>query len=317
MGAIPYDAAIPGSRCHGGQFGPRRVVTRRRRVARIRGSTVGIIGGSIAGCATAVALGRLGCDVHVFERSSGALRDRGAGIMVPPDLRDDLIDGGYLPPDYPNDQLAARLWIVADGTPSGRQLWRQPGSVVANNWGVLWRWLRAGVPDDRYHDGTALAALRAEAHGATATFADGSSRTFDALVGADGYRSLVHAHLSAQTRPVYAGYVAWRGNYPEERLAHRALIDRGDAERAWFMVGFDGGHALVYAIPGFDGRVDPGHRQVNWLVYAPPPGLDFAEPTSVPPGEVSTALYRHLDQLLAAAFPADVQAVIRESSRDE
>ena len=145
MGDIPYDAAIPGSRCHGGQFGPRRVVTRRRRVARIRGSTVGIIGGSIAGCATAVALGRLGCDVHVFERSSGALRDRGAGIMVPPDLRDDLIDGGYLPPDYPNDQLAARLWIVADGTPSGRQLWRQPGSVVANNWGVLWRSLRAGL----------------------------------------------------------------------------------------------------------------------------------------------------------------------------
>jgi 2-polyprenyl-6-methoxyphenol hydroxylase-like FAD-dependent oxidoreductase len=287
-------------------------------VARIRGSTVGIVGGSIAGCATAVALGRLGCDVHVFERSSGALRDRGAGIMVPPALRDDLIDGGYLPPDYPNDQLAARLWIVADGTPSGRQLWRQPGSVVANNWGVLWRSLRAGVPDDRYHDGTALAALRADAHGATATFADGSSQTFEVLVGADGYRSLVCPYLSAQTRPDYAGYIAWRGNYPEERLAHHALIDRGDAERTWFMVGFAGGHGIVYVVPGFDGRVDPGHRLVNWLVYAPPPpGLDFAEPTSVPPGGVSADLYRHLDRLLAAAFPADVQAVVRESSLDE
>ena len=205
-------------------------------MARIRGSTVGIVGGSIAGCATAVALARLGCDVHVFERSGGALRDRGSGIMIPLALRDDLIGGGYLPADYPSSRLASRLWIVADGTPAGRVQWRQPAPVVANNWGVLWRSLRAGVPDDRYHDGLPLAAFRADGNGATATFADGSSRTFDVLVGADGYRSLVRSHLSAQTRPDYAGYVAWRGNYPEERLAQRAAVDRADAERAWFTV---------------------------------------------------------------------------------
>jgi 2-polyprenyl-6-methoxyphenol hydroxylase-like FAD-dependent oxidoreductase len=117
-------------------------------MAPIRGSTVGIIGGSIAGCAAAVALGRLGCDVHVFERSSVALRDRGAGIMVPPAIRDELSDNGYLPNGYPNYQLATRSWIVADGTPSGRRLWRQTSSVVANNWGILWRSLRAGVPGD-------------------------------------------------------------------------------------------------------------------------------------------------------------------------
>jgi 2-polyprenyl-6-methoxyphenol hydroxylase-like FAD-dependent oxidoreductase len=286
-------------------------------LARVRGSTVGIVGGSIAGCAAAVALARLGCDVHVFERSSGALRDRGAGIMMPPALRDELIGREYLPADYPGDQMVARLWIVADGTPSGRVLWRQPGSVVANNWGVLWRSLRAVVPDDRYHGGAALAALRADANGATATFADGSSRRFDVLVGADGYRSLVHGRLSTRARADYAGYVAWRGAYPEARLAQRALIDRGDAERAWFMVAFDGGHAPIYMIPGSDGGADPGHRRVNWLVYAPPPGIDFTEPTSIPPGEVSAQLYRFLDGLLATAFPADVQAVIRASSLNE
>ena len=36
----------------------------------VRGSRVGIIGGSIAGCATAIALERLGCDAQVFERST-------------------------------------------------------------------------------------------------------------------------------------------------------------------------------------------------------------------------------------------------------
>src|SRR5688572_33191010 len=105
----------------------------------IRGSTVGIIGGSVAGCATAIALARLGCDVHVFERSSGTLRDRGAGILMPPALRDELIDAEYLPALFPTCPLTGRLWMVADGTPGGRQLWRQPGSAAATNWGVLWR----------------------------------------------------------------------------------------------------------------------------------------------------------------------------------
>lgn len=287
-------------------------------MTRIRGSTVGIVGGSIAGCATAAALGRLGCDVHVFERSSGALRDRGAGIMLPPDLRDELIDDGYVPAAFPTCQMTARLWIVADGTAAGRQVWRQPGAAAATNWGVLWRALRAGIPAHRYHDGVSLVAVRPEGSRTAAVFADGSSRSFDVLVGADGYRSLVRSHLAAESRSTYAGYVAWRGAYPEERLGQRALLDRGDEERAWFLVGFAGGHAILYVVPNFEGRVDPGHRRVNWLVYAAPPvEMNFTEPTSIPPGAVSPDLYRHLDRLLARAFPADVQAVIRTSPQDE
>jgi 2-polyprenyl-6-methoxyphenol hydroxylase-like FAD-dependent oxidoreductase len=163
-----------------------------------------------------------------------------------------------------------------------------------------------------------LTAFRADCNGTTAMFADGSSRSFDVLVGADGYRSLVRSHLSAQTQPDYAGYIAWRGSYPEEHLVHRGAIDRGDEEGAWFLVGFDGGHAILYVVPGFDGRMDPGQRRVNWLVYAPPPsGMDFTAPTSIPPGGVSTDLYGHLDHLLATALPADIEAVIRASSVHE
>jgi 2-polyprenyl-6-methoxyphenol hydroxylase-like FAD-dependent oxidoreductase len=67
-------------------------------------------------------------------------------------------------------------------------------------------------------------------------------------------------------------------------------------------------------IPDFDDRTDPGHRRVNWGVYTPlPPGLDVAEPTSIPPGAVSPALYRHLDDLLTTAFPPEFQALIRAS----
>ena len=238
--------------------------------------------------------------------------------MLPPALRDELIEDGYLPAGFPTCQMTSRLWIVADGTEAGRVLWRQPGAAAATNWGVLWRSLRAGVPDDRYHDGAAIAAVRADGSAMSLVFADSSSQSCDVLVGADGYRSLVRSQLGAQSCPDYAGYVAWRGTYPEERLAQRALLDCGDAERAWFLIGFDGGHAIVYVVPNFDGHVDPGHRRVNWLVYASPPdGMDFTEPTSIPPGGVSPELYRHLDHLLARAFPAAAQAVIRRSPRDD
>ena len=45
----------------------------------MHGLRVGIVGGSIAGCVTAIELARLGADVTVFERSRH-LQDRGAGL---------------------------------------------------------------------------------------------------------------------------------------------------------------------------------------------------------------------------------------------
>lgn len=293
-------------------------MARRRPLDEVRGSKVGIIGGSIAGCATAIALDRLGCDVHVYERSSGMLQDRGAGILLPPLVRDELVEVGYLSPEFPTCPLECRLWFVADGSPTGRQLWRQPGSAAASNWGVLWRDLRAKVPDHHYHDGVQLVAISPTSEGVTASFAGGVVETFDVLIGADGYRSIVREQLSPLSRPAYAGYVAWRGTYPEERLAQRAVVDVADAQHAWFLVGFAGGHAIIYTVPNFDDRIDSGHRRINWLVYTPPPpGIDFAEPTSVPPGAVTAHQHRFFDQVLATAFAADFQALIRASPVEE
>ena len=60
----------------------------------VAGSRVAVIGGSIAGCAAAIALRRAGCEVTVFERSQGALRARGAGIIVPRPLLAQLTAAG-------------------------------------------------------------------------------------------------------------------------------------------------------------------------------------------------------------------------------
>ena len=62
----------------------------------ITGSRVAVIGGSIAGCAAAIALSRAGCDVTVYERSLGDLADRGFGIGLPLALQLTRLHSGTL-----------------------------------------------------------------------------------------------------------------------------------------------------------------------------------------------------------------------------
>ena len=52
---------------------------------------VGIVGGSIAGSATAVLMSRADHEVTVFERSSVELKSRGAGIATTPEVLADML----------------------------------------------------------------------------------------------------------------------------------------------------------------------------------------------------------------------------------
>jgi 2-polyprenyl-6-methoxyphenol hydroxylase-like FAD-dependent oxidoreductase len=272
----------------------------------VTGSKVAVVGGSIAGCAAAIALNRAGCEVQVFERSRSELEDRGSGIAIPIALRDELVAAGYMPPDYPGLQRSGgRLWLLHDGSALGRIMWHQPAAGFANNWGVLWKSVRAGVDDQRYHEGVTVEVLEEDSDGVVVRLGTGSTERFDILVGADGYRSSVRARLHPGSKPDYAGYILWRGNYPESRVSDRTAIDHADEISASLLtVCFDGGHGVFYMIPNFDHRTDPGHRRVNWAVYtAQPDGLDFSEPSSIPPGSVSGELYAHLDRVLSTSFP--------------
>lgn len=75
--------------------------------------------------------------------------------------------------------------------------------------------------------------------------------------------------MSWGTIPDYAGYILWRGSYNESRVSNRAALDRIDEVGGWLTVVFDGGHAIIYTIPSFDGKTEVGHRMVNWGIYTP------------------------------------------------
>ncbi len=284
---------------------------------RVQGSRVGIVGGSIAGCAAAIALRRLGCDVTVFERSSGALRDRGSGIAIPNPLRDEMIGAGYLPADYRYFQAAGRDWLLDDGSAGGRLLWHQVGSASTNNWGVLWRALRAQVPDECYVDGSRITGVEERDDDIALVLGDGTRHDFDIVVGADGYRSDVRTLLHPGSEPHYAGYILWRGNFPEAELTDRTKWDEVVRTGDWLTVCFEGGHGVMYPIPDFDDDGSSGGLRVNWAIYSPQPEeLVLDEPTSIPPGQVAPEVLAHLERILENHFPEEIRPVFG-SSPDE
>lgn len=270
----------------------------------VRGSRVGVVGGSIAGCSLAIALDRLGCEVTILERSSSGLMDRGSGIAIPPALRDELIEVGYLPEKYPTWEARGRRWYVDDGTEEGGLLWTQPGNLLTNNWGSLWRGLRSKLPESvRYLDGQSVTAVKDNGDDAELTLQSGETHSYDIVFGADGYRSVLRSHLHPASQPHYAGYVLWRGNFPADQLSDRIAWDETCESHEWVTVAFDGGHGVMYPIPDFASE-QTGDLRVNWAIYAPTPeGLALTDPSSIPPGAVDEGCYAAYQRLLDETMP--------------
>jgi 2-polyprenyl-6-methoxyphenol hydroxylase-like FAD-dependent oxidoreductase len=219
---------------------------------------IGIVGGSIAGCAAAFAARRAGFEATVFERATN-LRDRGLGVGMPVATYEDLTAAGYLDPGLPVHRVEHRLWVLAEpGEPTGRVLWRQPAQALAVNWGQLWCAL-ADRAAPGYRGGERVTAAHDDGG---ITTEDGRTHAFDLVVGADGHKSLVRSRISPSTQPREAGYALWRGVVIEDHLPAR-LVDI--LASAFVTLVFPGGHAIFYLIPS-----GSGNRLLTWAVYTRP-----------------------------------------------
>jgi salicylate hydroxylase len=200
------------------------------RADRGRHITVGIVGGGIGGLTAALALLRRGIDVHVYEQAE-ALGEVGAGVQVSPNasrilyglgLTEELARTGVKPLAWDH-----RRWD------DGRTLLRAPlAQLLEERIGFphyqmhradLLSALAGGVPADRIHLGHRLTGLTDHGDHVEARFANGVRAEVDALVGADGIRSLVRGELFGPDRPRFTGCVAYRGLVPADRLASLGL----------------------------------------------------------------------------------------------
>jgi 2-polyprenyl-6-methoxyphenol hydroxylase-like FAD-dependent oxidoreductase len=140
-----------------------------------------------------------------------------------------LVAAGYLGTDVRAIDVAERLWFVDTGG-CRRLMWRQPFPGRSVNWALLWRALRARLPEEIYREGTPVARVEPAEGGPTVVLGDGARRRYDVVIGADGYRSAVRQGLQRDRLPSYVGYVMWRGSCPVEEVpALRARRWHGEA----------------------------------------------------------------------------------------
>jgi 2,6-dihydroxypyridine 3-monooxygenase len=218
-----------------------------------------IAGGSIGGLTAGVLLRDLGCEVDVYERSSSALKDRGAGIVVLPITERYFIERGG-----EDDRVSLELtyWTYVDR--DGSVLSADPNHFRFSGWSAIYRALLEAFGPDRYHLGHEMTGFDTGPDGVALHVAGLPSVDGDLLVCADGLASTARSILMPEVVPQYAGYVAWRGTTPEAALSDRARADLADAMIYQVL---DPGHILVYAIPDHQGRSTSPHRMINFVWY--------------------------------------------------
>jgi 2,6-dihydroxypyridine 3-monooxygenase len=272
------------------------------------------MGGSLGGLTAALVLRDAGCDVRVFERSSSALRARGAGIAVlDATLRYLTERGGY----QPGDICSSTGWIRfvrADGSVQHEQRHR----YWFSSWNTIYRSLLTLFDRDRYFLGKEVVSFHPAAGTVGVTFADGSRTEADLLVCADGISSMARVRLLRQVAPSYAGYVAWRGTLPERRLSPATRLALADA--LIYQV-LEHSHILVYPIPGMDGSLSDGDRLINivWYVNVPAgaeldtlmTGRDgVRRAISLPPGAVGADAVDQMRRTATASLAAPIAEVV-------
>ncbi len=277
-----------------------------------------VIGGSIGGLTAAQQLLHAGADVHIYERATGALQDRGAGLGLDPALV-----GQFL--IRPEESYRIYLPLVGRQIHSEAGDFAERGSFFVTSYDLLYRSLRHEIPDERYHPASTLATIE-QPEGAEAVrvgFADGHSESGELLVCADGYQSVARALLlppGVVRQATYAGYVLWRGFLEEADLAP-PWRDYFFGEPRMHLFALKPFHLVVYPVPGRERNLTPGQRRLNWGWYFRAPAEQVQnqflrdrwghqQRYSLAPGQVSPQTLSYLQAIVQIAWPEAGRALI-------
>jgi 2-polyprenyl-6-methoxyphenol hydroxylase-like FAD-dependent oxidoreductase len=210
--------------------------------------------------------------------------------------------------------------LVTRSTETGQQRWLgdYQMSFTLFNWAHLYQQLRRRVRDDVYRSGIAVERIEVTPHGATLHLVQGGSREFDLVVCADGYRSQGRGIVDPGAAAVYRKIVLWRGLLPERDIRVDALSGC-DLLRPVYQ----GGHGIVYYIPGAGHSSRRGERLLMWGYYLQVPESDLAsvlvddqerqQSGSVPFGKVHPEVRAALESRLAGLLPSSLFKVVQQS----
>ena len=177
-----------------------------------------IVGGGIAGLAVATALHRQGFEPEIIERS-WAWPAVGAGINLPANgVR--VLRALGLGEAVDRAAEEVRRWSFFDHQgellckTDLRELWREVGPCLGITRVKLHEALLAGAAAVPHRLGVSLTGLTQNEGSVEIRLSDGTSGSFDLVVGADGIRSTVRELAIASSPPAYNGQMIWRSVIP-------------------------------------------------------------------------------------------------------
>ena len=246
-----------------------------------RAPRVAIVGAGIGGMTAAAALCRTkGFEVDVYERAA-QLGEVGAGLQLGPNAVK-VIRGLGLEERF--EQVAAEPQVRLslkwdDGTVRAREKFKGPmqetfgARYFTAHRADLHALLISCVPPGAIHTGAECVDVQNTRDGAVLRLADGREIEADAVIGADGIRSVVREKLFGKTEARFTNQICWRLILPMEELRNAAdklpvPLD-GSEYTGWLG---PTGHVLFYPLRGgrllniFAGRVSPEWADEQWTV---------------------------------------------------
>ncbi|WP_058534527.1 FAD binding domain-containing protein [Legionella saoudiensis] len=281
----------------------------------MRGKNVVVVGGSIAGCALAILLQRLGANVSILEQSSGRI-GQGSGITLPEAVINQCIENDLFDADIPRLLVTSRSFIRKNEqeTPDIQVFWKQAIQVMTLNWVDVYQNLRKRVESINYYTNAEVCHLEETQEGCLVKTSDGTVYNADLVIAADGIDSTVRAHLLPNAQPEYAGYVAWRGVMDNEHLNSDKLFH----QHIPYSV-YPHGHILLYRIPGAKGKT-----LLNWVMYEDRRGRSLnsllidnegnQRTYSLPAGTLTVEHMQYLHNFVQV-LPTAIKEIIMETSR--
>jgi salicylate hydroxylase len=189
---------------------------------------IAIVGGGIGGLTAALALSQNSHDITVFERSAG-IREIGAGVQISPNagrlLHSLGLGTAYSEISVNPHRVVLRRWeddsiIRATDLDEGfiSQHHVPLANVARNELVEILGNAVAACTNVTLKFSTHVVSVEPGESSSSVLFSDGSSQSFDIVIGADGIHSVVRRCVGAVDKPRFSGSAAYRALVPRSAV---------------------------------------------------------------------------------------------------